>query len=70
VVSLSCAAGSAVEAIGEYATGASGLQNPGDGYYQWTWKTPKTYANSCRTIKLDIGEGAGKEHTAMFQFKK
>lgn len=42
----------------------------GDGYYQWYWKSPTTYANSCKTLKLDLGEGAGFEHTALFQFRK
>lgn len=70
VTSLSCAAGITIDAVEEYASGSSGLQNLGDGYYQWNWKIPTTYANSCRTLKLDLGEGAGNEHTALFQFKK
>ena len=56
--------------IEEYATGNSGLQNLGNGYYQWNWKSPTTYVNSCKTLKLDLGEGSGYEHTALFQFKK
>jgi hypothetical protein len=54
--------------IEEYASGGSGLQNLGDGYYQWNWKMPSNYANSCKTMKLDLGEGLF--HTALFQFKK
>jgi predicted outer membrane repeat protein len=66
--SLSCSAGTTTDQIEEYATGNSGLQNLGDGYYQWNWKTPTSYANSCKTMKLDLGEGLF--HTALFQFKK
>ncbi|MBI5652889.1 MAG: PxKF domain-containing protein [Chloroflexi bacterium] len=68
-IGLSCAAGTTTDQIEEYAAGESGLQNLGNGYYQWNWKSPKTYANSCKTLKLDLGEGTGNEHTALFQFK-
>lgn len=68
VVSLSCATGTSVDAVEEYATGSSGLQNLGGGFYQFNWKTPTTYANSCKTMHLDLGEGL--THTALFQFKK
>jgi len=70
VTSLSCSVGTPTDAIDEYTAGASGLQNLGNGYYQWNWKTPTSYANTCKTLKLDLGEGAGNEHTALFQFKK
>jgi hypothetical protein len=66
--SLFCSAGTTTDLINEYASGSSGLQNLGDGYYQWNWKTPTSYANSCKTMKLDLGEGLF--HTALFQFKK
>ncbi len=69
-VSLSCSAGTTTDLIEEYAAGNSGLQNLGNGYYQWNWKTPTTYANSCKTMKLNLGEGAGYEHIALFQFRK
>jgi hypothetical protein len=67
-VSLPCSAGTSADQIEEYATGASGLQNLGNGYYQWNWKTPTTYVNSCKTLNLNLGEGL--VHTALFQFKK
>jgi hypothetical protein len=66
--SLSCSAGTTLDAIEEYATGASGLQNLGNGYYQWNWKTPSSYANSCKTLQLNLGDGG--TYTALFQFKK
>jgi hypothetical protein len=65
---LTCPAGTTTDTIEEYAAGNSGLQNLGDGYYQWNWKSPSNYANSCKTLKLNLGEGF--EHTALFQFKK
>jgi hypothetical protein len=68
VASLTCAAGTTTDAVEEYAAGSSGLQNLGDGYYQFNWKTPTSYASSCKTLRLDLGEGS--PHTALFQFKK
>ena len=51
----------------ETYTGNSGLQNLGDGYYQWNWKTPKGYARTCRTVQLDLGES--ELHIAAFAFR-
>jgi hypothetical protein len=56
--------------IEEYAAGSSGLQNLGDGYYQFNWKSPTSYANSCKTIGLELGEGAPRFGLANFNFKK
>jgi hypothetical protein len=66
--SLSCDAGTTEDLIEEYTGGNLGLQNLGNGYYQWNWKTPTSYTNSCKTLSLDLGEGG--EHTALFQFKR
>ncbi len=68
VTALTCNAGTAVDRIEETAAGGSRLQNLGDGYYQLNWKTPKGYANSCRTLSLDIGDGV--THTALFELTK
>jgi hypothetical protein len=68
VSSTACTTGLPLDAIEEYAAGASGLQNLGNGYYQYNWKTPKSYAG-CRTIHLDLGEDGGITHDAQFQFK-
>jgi hypothetical protein len=56
--------------IEEYASGQSGLQNFGDGRYQFNWKTPGSYATSCKTLGLDIGEGSVRTNLAYFTFKK
>lgn len=66
--SLACVLGTTPDQLEEYAAGGSGLQNLGDGYYQFNWKTPKSYANFCKTLMLDLGEGI--VHQALFQFTK
>ena len=66
--SLTCSLGTTADAVEEYATGSSGLQNLGDGYYQFNWATPKSYANSCKTASLNLGDGSSR--TALFQFTK
>ena len=68
VAALACAAGAAVDQVEEVAPGASTLQNLGDGYYQLNWKTEKSYGGSCRTMKLDVGDGV--THDALFKFSK
>lgn len=40
------------------------------GVYHFVWKTPKTYADTCQRLVIDLGEGAGFEHAALFQFRK
>jgi hypothetical protein len=70
VVGFACSLGTTPDLPQESASGNSGLQNQGNGNYQFNWKTPKTYANSCKTMKLDLGEGPGQERTALFRFPK
>jgi Zn-dependent M28 family amino/carboxypeptidase len=65
---LTCSLGTTVTQVEEYTAGSSGLLNQGNGYYQFNWKTPKAYANSCKTMMLDLGEGPGMQRTALFQF--
>ncbi len=68
VQSLACTAATTVDGVEEYASGASGLQNLGEGYYQFNWATPAGYAGSCKTLNLDLGEGITR--TARFQFTR
>ena len=70
VETLPCSLGETDNLPEESAAGASGLQNMGDGYYQFNWKVPKSYTNSCKTSMLDLGEGPGMERTALFQIVK
>lgn len=59
--------GGSTDAIETYA-GSSGLQYLGDGYWQFNWKTPKSYAGQCRTMSLNLNDGASGR-TAAFIFK-
>lgn len=59
--------GDPTSAVDEYAAGNSGLQYQGDGWWQFNWKTPKTYKGTCRTMKLTLDDGS--VHTASFSFK-
>lgn len=72
-VSIGCALGSTTDLVEEYASGSSGLQNFGDGRYQFNWKTPTTYAGSCKSIELVFAAG-GVSYTegphALFSFRK
>jgi dipeptidyl aminopeptidase/acylaminoacyl peptidase len=67
-VSLSCSVGTTLDQLEEVAPGATHLQNLGNGYYQLNWQTPKSYAGSCKTLKLDLGEGVTRD--ALFKFTK
>jgi hypothetical protein len=68
VAALACDLGTTQDLVEEYAAGESGLQNLGDGHYQFNWKTPNSYANSCKTLRLDLGEGSVR--TAQFRFTR
>jgi adhesin/invasin len=65
---ITCTAGATTDQLEELAAGASGLQNLGDGNYQLNWKSPTSYANSCKRLRLDLGDGSS--HTADFKFTK
>lgn len=65
--SLSCGSGDTVSLLSETATGGSGLQNLGGGQYQFNWATPKSYAGSCKTVSLNLGDGVA--HDLQFQLK-
>jgi hypothetical protein len=69
-VTFECLTGITPDNAEESAPGSSGLQNLGDGNYQFNWKTPKSYTESCKTMKLDLGEGPGLEHMALFTFTR
>jgi hypothetical protein len=68
VTTVSCDPDAEEDPITETASGASGLQYLGDGNYQYNWKTAKTYAASCRTLSVDLGEGASR--TVQFRFTR
>lgn len=59
--SLDCNAGVTPDLPSESGT----LQNRGNGEYQFEWKVPKSYAGSCKTLSVDLGDGV--DHTALFR---
>jgi hypothetical protein len=63
----SCGGGLPTDAVETYS-GSSGLQYLGDGYWQFNWKTPKTYANSCRAMYVQF-QGGLTSPTVTFKFK-
>lgn len=74
-VQIPCgASGSAGDPLEEYAVGESGLQNLGNGVYQLNWSTSKSYAGTCRRLRLDVGErnpdGTVYYRTAEFSFTR
>jgi hypothetical protein len=68
VTSLNCSLAGGVDQVEETSAGGSGLQNLGNGYYQLNWKTPKSYAGSCKTLHLEIGDGV--THDALFELTR
>jgi hypothetical protein len=68
VVHLACDRDQTTDLLEEVWTGESGLQNLGDGHYQFNWATPKSYADSCKTMRLDLGDGTVR--TADFEFRR
>lgn len=61
--------GDPVDSVEEVASGSSGLQYNGDGYWQYNWKTAKSYADACRAMYLEFNSGA-LSPIVKFRFKK
>jgi hypothetical protein len=71
VTSISCTLGVTSDEIEEVAAGTSSLQNLGDGYYQFNWKSPTSYAGSCKSLNLKLGdEATPRTNLALISFKK
>jgi hypothetical protein len=70
VSGINCSLGSTDDLVEEVAPGGSGLTNLGDGYYQINWKTPSSYAGSCKSLNLNLGEGAARTGLAYISFRK
>lgn len=64
-----CAGGLPTDAVEEEASGSSGLQYDGDGYWQFNWKTPKDYAGTCRSMYVLFDSGQTSP-PVKFQFRK
>ena len=61
--------GDPLDSVEEAAAGASGLQYAGDGYWQFNWKTPKNYAETCRAMYVEFNSGA-LSPVVKFKFRK
>jgi hypothetical protein len=66
-VSIVCGTGAVTDPVEQYSPDATPLQNLGDGYYQYNWKSPKSYQDSCKRLVLGLGDGSS--HEALFRFK-
>jgi hypothetical protein len=62
-----CSTSAPVDDIETYA-GGSGLQYVGDGWWQFNWATPSSYAGQCRIMRLRLAGGTSVA-TALFQFQ-
>ena len=69
VTVLNCASGSTGDQVADQVIRGSSLQNLGNGNYQYDWKSPTAYGNSCKVVALDFGEGSGPRNVK-FQFTK
>lgn len=58
----------ATDPLEQYAAGASGLQNLGDGNYQFNLRSAKAWAGTCRTLGVNLGDHIAR--TADFQFTR
>ena len=65
--STTCSSSDPLDAVETYS-GNSGLQYLGDGYWQFNWKTPKSFRGRCRLMRLDLADGR-MDRIAHFQFR-
>jgi hypothetical protein len=69
-LSGACTGSASGDDIEQYvAANQSSLQNLGDGYYQYNWKTNKTWAGSCRQIVLAVDSAIVLDANPVFRFK-
>ena len=59
----------AANRMGEQAAGGSALQEPRERLLPVQLESAASYANSCQTLQLDLGEGSGVR-TASLAFTK
>ena len=60
--SIGCDGDAGTDAVETYADGP-GLQNLGNGYWQFNWKTLKSYAGQCRVMTLNLADTADADRT-------
>lgn len=67
VTGRNCTTGAATGPTQQAKIVGPALQNLGGGYYQLNWKTLASYAGTCETTHLDVGDGV--THDALFRFR-
>ncbi len=67
VSTLACSTGTTADLPAQTYTLTTGLKSLGNGNYQIDWKTPKSYAKSCKILHLDLGDST---YDATFIFTK
>ncbi len=65
---VACDLGETADLLEEYTSGSSGFRNLGAGFYGFNWATPKSYAGSCKVLRIDLGDGV--DRLAEFRFVK
>lgn len=68
VTQIACDDSSPSDAV-EEVTSSSGLEYLGDGFWQLNWKSPKSYAGSCRVVKLNLADHVDEGRSAIFDFR-
>lgn len=63
-----CNTATQTESVEAYTSGASSLQYLGGGYWQFNWKTEKSYAKTCRRMYLKLSDGQMSDQVKL-QFK-
>jgi streptogramin lyase len=65
---LSCDLGATQDLARERAT-VAGLSNKGEGVYQWNWRTPGGYADSCKVLVIRFTGPVNMTVTTTFRFE-
>ena len=65
---IPCAVGQPTDAVEETLPDGSGLTNHGNGRYSVNWKSPSSYAGTCKLLRVDLGDGLSQ--TALFRFTR
>jgi hypothetical protein len=63
-----CDLNSQTDPVDDHSSGSSSLQYLGNGYWQFNWKTEKTYAKTCRRMYLKLSDGQMSDQVK-FSFK-
>ena len=58
-VSGTCSSAAPFDAVEVYS-GNSGLRYLGNGWWQFNWKTPTSYAGLCREMRLNLADGSAR----------